>query len=74
MRCDGTESELSDCFYEDHYDCGYGNAAGISCTGKLLQMSKIVTCPTGGSCMYIVVDWLLCLAFLPRYQVVETCI
>ena len=55
VRCDGTESQLSDCFYDDQflYGCGYENAAGISCTGKLLQMSKTVTCPTGGSCMYI---------------------
>ncbi|CAI8038684.1 Deleted in malignant brain tumors 1 protein, partial [Geodia barretti] len=34
VRCDGTESELSDCFYDDQflYGCGYENAAGISCT------------------------------------------
>ena len=55
VRCDGTESELSDCFYQDQYlyGCGYENAAGISCTGKLLQMSKTITWPTGWSCMYI---------------------
>ena len=31
VRCAGTETNLTDCAYTDHHDCGGGEGAGVVC-------------------------------------------